>query len=194
MFEIDQSATQKVKLERLKKIIDPLPAHVTFLPVDFNTQMLGARLQSSGYNEQGKTLFIWQGVTYFLTADGVDRTLAFIAKHSGPGSAVIFDYCYNETLRDTSRGYGKLLRRSSRLSGEAYLFGIDQGQVEPFLARRSFCDVRDVPLEQLKSICFTGPNAGRVIAAGIAIVSARVNKAACMSVPLAGRDLRRTEP
>lgn len=183
VFEIDQPATQRVKLERLKKIIDPLPAHVMFVPVDINTRMLGERLQSSGYSEQGKTLFIWQGVTYFLTAEGVDGTLAFIAKHSGPSSAVIFDYCYNEILRDTSRGYGKLLRRSSRLSGEAYLFGIDQGQVEPFLARRGFSDVRDVPLEQLKSMYFTGPNAGRVIAAGIAIVSARVNTAGKNAVP-----------
>jgi methyltransferase (TIGR00027 family) len=160
----------------LKKIIDPLPAYVTFVPVDFNTQELGELLQSSGYNEQGKTLFIWQGVTYFLTAEGVDNILAFIANHSRPGSAVIFDYCYNETIRDTSRGYGKALRQASRVSGEAYLFGIDQGQVEPFLAERGFCDVLDVPLENIKSKYFTGPNAGRVMATGLAIVSARVNK------------------
>lgn len=176
VFEIDQTATQEVKLKRLKKIIDPLPAYVTFVPVDFNTQELGELLQSSGYNEQGKTLFIWQGVTYFLTAEGVDNTLAFIANHSGPGSAVIFDYCYNETIHDTSRGYGKSLRQASRVSGEPYLFGIDQGQVEPFLAERGFCDVLDVPLENIKSKYFTGPNAGRVMATGLAIVSARVNK------------------
>ena len=176
VFEIDQTATQEVKLKRLKKIIDPLPAYVTFVPMDFNTQELGELLQSSGYNEQGKTLFIWQGVTYFLTAEGVDNTLAFIANHSGPGSAVIFDYCYNETIHDTSRGYGKSLRQASRVSGEPYLFGIDQGQVEPFLAERGFCDVLDVPLENIKSKYFTGPNAGRVMATGLAIVSARVNK------------------
>ncbi len=176
VFEIDQTVTQEVKLKRLKKIIDPLPAYVTFVPMDFNTQELGELLQSSGYNEQGKTLFIWQGVTYFLTAEGVDNTLAFIANHSGPGSAVIFDYCYNETIHDTSRGYGKSLRQASRVSGEPYLFGIDQGQVEPFLAERGFCDVLDVPLENIKSKYFTGPNAGRVMATGLAIVSARVNK------------------
>ncbi len=168
---------QEVKLERLKKVIHPLPAHVTFLPVDFNTQMLGERLQSGGYDEQGKTLFIWQGVTYFLTAEGVDGTLSFIVNHSGPGSTVIFDYCYNETLRERSRGYGKVLRRSSQLSGEAYMFGIDQGQAEPFLTRRGFCDVRDVPVENLRAMYFTGSNAGRVIATGIAIVSAKANKA-----------------
>jgi methyltransferase (TIGR00027 family) len=178
VFEIDHPATQAVKLERLKKVIDPLPAYVTFVPVDFNTQALGERLQSSGYDEQGKTLFIWQGVTYFLTAAGVDNTLAFIANHSGPGSSLIFDYFHNETLHDPHHGYGKLLRRSAQLSGEAYMFGIDRGQIEPFLSQRGFRDVRDATLEDLKRVYFTGPNANRVVPTGIAIASARVNKAA----------------
>jgi len=176
VFEIDQAATQTVKLERLKKILDPLPAHVTFVPMDFNTQELGERLQSSGYREQGRALFIWQGVTYFLTAEGVDRTLAFIAGHSGPGSAVIFDYIFNETLHETTRGYGRSLQQAARVSGEAYLFGIDRGRVGSFLAERGFRDVVDMQLEAIKSKYFTGPNARRVMATGLAIASARVNK------------------
>jgi len=145
--------------------------------VDFNTQDLGERLQSGGYNEQGKTLIIWQGVTYFLTSQGVDSTLAFIANHSGPGSAVIFDYFYNETLRDTTLSYVKAMRRAAQMTGEEYMFGIDQGQIEPFLTRRGVSDVHNVTLEDLKRRYFTGPNAGCVIPPGIAIVSARVNKA-----------------
>ena len=91
VFEVDHPATQEAKLKRLKKIIDPMPDHVTFVPIDFNAQTLAERLPANGYNEHGKTLFIWQGVTGYLTAEGVDSTLAFIANHSGPGSAVIFD-------------------------------------------------------------------------------------------------------
>ena len=176
VFEVDHPATQAVKLKGLKKVSDPLPAHVTFVPIDFDTQPLGERLLAAGYDERGRTLFIWQGVTYFLTAAGVDSTLAFIAHHSGPGSAVIFDYLFNETLRDTQHGYGKALRRSARLSGEAYMFGIDQGQVEPFLAQRGFAQVCDMTLEELKQRYFTGPNAGRPIPTGIDIVSATVQR------------------
>jgi methyltransferase (TIGR00027 family) len=177
VFEIDHPTTQEVKLKLLKKVVDPLPAYVTFVPVDFNTQTLDERLPASGYNELGKTLFIWQGVTYFLTQEGVDNTLTFIAGHSGAGSALIFDYFYNEVLHDTSRSDVKMMRRAARLTGEEYMFGIDQGQVEPFLTRRGFRDVRNATLEDLKRLYFTGPNAGRVIPAGIAVVSARVNKA-----------------
>ncbi|ACL16451.1 class I SAM-dependent methyltransferase [Methanosphaerula palustris] len=176
VFEIDHPATQEVKLKKLNKIIDPLPGHVTFVPVDFNTQNLGERLQSSGYNEKGRTLFIWQGVTYFLTAEAVDHTLGFIANHSGPGSAVIFDYFYKEVLHDPNRKEGKNLRRAAKMTGEEYLFGIDRSQVGAFLNQRGFCDVRNVTLEDLRRRYFTGPNAGRVVPDGIAIVSARVNK------------------
>lgn len=177
VFEIDHPDTQAVKLKRLKKVINPLPDHVTFIPVDFNTQTLKERLFNSGYNEQGKTLFIWQGVTVYLTPEGVDSTLAFIANHSGLDSAVIFDYFYTETLRDTQRNFVKTMRRTSRVTGEEYIFGIDQGQVETFLIQRGFHDIRNKTPEDLKQLYFTGPNAGRTITKGIAIVSARVNKA-----------------
>jgi len=154
----------------------PLPGHVTFVPVDFNTQTLAERLLASGYNERGKTLFIWQGVTVYLTPEGVDSTLAFIASHSGPGSAVIFDYFYTETLRDTSRSEVKTMQRTARVTGEGYLFGIGQGQIEPFLTQRGFRDIRNAEPEDLKRLYFTGPNARRSISTGCAIASARVNK------------------
>ncbi len=175
VFEVDQPATQAVKLERLRKVVHPLPTHVTFVPADLNSQALGERLESSGYDEHDKTLFIWQGVTYFLTPEGIDSTLAFIANHSGPNSAVIFDYVYNETLHTTSQGYGKALARAGKVSGESYVFGIDRGRAGLFLAQRGFCDVLDVPLEDVKLKYFTGSNAARPMVTGaIAIASARV--------------------
>jgi methyltransferase (TIGR00027 family) len=178
VFEIDQPATQELKLVRLKKVIDPLPGHVTFVPVNFNTQTLGEQLLAHGYNERGKTLFIWQGVTYFLTVHGVDNTLAFIANHSGPGSSVIFDYFYSEALRDTTRTDLKMMRRAARMTGEEYLFGIDEGRVEEFLAQRGFSNVRNLTFADLKPVYFTGANAERKMPKGLAIASATVAKGA----------------
>jgi methyltransferase (TIGR00027 family) len=171
VFEVDHPAIQEAKLKRLKKVIDPLPGHVSFVPVDFNIQTLAERLIASGYNEQGKTLFIWQGVTMYLTAEGVDSTLAFIGNHSRLGSAVIFDYFTNEFLRGPEV---KKIRRLMRVIGEEHIFGIDQGQLEPFLTRRGFRDVRNADVEELKRRYFTGPNAGRMLSKGVDIASASV--------------------
>jgi methyltransferase (TIGR00027 family) len=175
VFEIDHPSTQTEKLKRLKKVIDPIPQYVTFLPVDFNTQTLEDRLPGNGYDEHAKTLFIWQGVTYFLTKEGVDSTLAFIATHSGAGSSVIFDYFYNEIFNDATNNYAKSLRRAAQLSGEAYMFGIDRGQIEPFMAQRGFSDVHSQTLEELKQHYFTGNNAGRLVPHDVAIASATVS-------------------
>ena len=87
---------------------------------------------------------------------------------------MIFDYFYNETLRDMKM---KSTRRITRAIGERLIFGIDEGHIEPFLTWRGFRDVRNADAEELKRLYFTGPNAGRVISTGAAIASARVNKA-----------------
>ena len=175
VFEVDHPNTQQVKLARLKRAIPILPANVTFVAVDFNTQTLEERLLASGYDPRAKTYFLWQGVTYFLTAEGVDSTLAFIAQHSGPGSAVIFDYFYQEVFSDPTRSDVKALRRAARLSGEEYMFGIPRGEIEAFLTGRGFHDVTNLTLEDLKQRYFTGPNAARTVPGGMAIASAVIN-------------------
>ncbi len=176
VFEVDERATQNRKKELLVKVVNPVPTFVSFVPVNFNTESLGAALHGAGYDENAKTAFIWQGVTYFLTSEGVDKTLAFIAGKSGEGSTVVFDYMYNETLRDETRKDVKMLKRSARISGEAYLFGIDKGCVSDFLHHRGFAEVQDKTLEDLKQKYFTGANAGRSVPSGIAIASAKVKK------------------
>ncbi len=145
------------------------------MAVDFNTQTLGKRLPECDYDETRRTLFIWQGVTQYLTPAAVDATLAFIVTHSGAGSAVIFDYMYPTLLDGTvKRGEVKNMRSRRWVSGEALVFGIPEGTVTAFLEARGFTDVQDADQEFLHRTYLTGPNAGRTIAYGYAIASAVV--------------------
>lgn len=56
-------------------------------------------------------------------------------RHSGPDSAVIFDYSYNEIMHDARSSKVKMLRCVAQVTGEQFPFGIDQGQTEPFLSQ-----------------------------------------------------------
>ena len=174
VFDVDQLATQQVKREKLASVVPSLPKNLVFVPVDFNTQSLEQRLRESGYDETQKTLFIWQGVIYYLTPQGVDNTLAFIAQHSAPGSALIFDYATNTYLNDTSHGEIKRMRIMQRFTGEGLSFGLEPGQVEEFLTQRGFGDVRNISAEDLRRQYFTGANAARNLTDGYAIATARV--------------------
>lgn len=175
VFEVDHPASQASKIAKVRRVFGETPAHVTYVPVDFNTQTLEQRLPEHGYDPARKTLFIWQGVTQYLTPAAVDATLSFIAGHSGPGSAVIFDYMY-PTLLDGTVKRGEVTNMRSRrwASGEALVFGIPEGTVRAFLEQRGFTDVQDADHAFLHRAYFHGPNAARAVAYGYAIASARV--------------------
>ncbi len=44
-----------------------------YVPIDFTTETLEKRLYECGYDQRLKTLFIWQGVTPYLTPEAVEQ-------------------------------------------------------------------------------------------------------------------------
>ena len=70
----------------------------------------------------------------------------------------------------------KSTQRIAQALDEQLIFGINEGQTEAFLTQRGFCDVHNVDARELEQLYFTGVNTGRIVSAGTAIVSARVNR------------------
>jgi methyltransferase (TIGR00027 family) len=169
VFEIDHPVTQGVKIEKLKRIFGKLPENVIYVSIDFESETLKERLSESGYNRWLKTLFIWEGVTMYITAEAVDDTLAFIAKNSGKGSSIVFDYIYKSGISREAR-----FNRLSKITGEREIFGIEEGTIEEFLRQRGFYQIVNANSESLKRIYFTEANQKRVISPVHAIVHAVV--------------------
>jgi methyltransferase (TIGR00027 family) len=164
-FEVDYPATQQDKQAKLSEIFRKVPEHVTFVPIDFNKQSLKECLMESGYDPQRKTLFIWQGVTLYLTADAVDSTLDFVVKHSAVGSMIVFDYVYHAILDGTQKHAEVThMHRYLQSMGEGITFGIPKGSVKTFLKDRGFNQVEDINAAGLKQIYFTGKNATQKVA------------------------------
>ncbi len=175
VFEVDHPATQVAKLEGVKKIFGSLPEHVAYVAIDFNQQTLEDCLGAHRYDPQAKTIFIWQGVTYYLDPAAVDSTLAFIARHAAPGSSVIFDYIDEALLTGpTSHGEVKGMKRYRGMTGEDLRFGIPIAQIESFLHRRGFGQIQNIRSEELKALYFKGKNQSRNVTSGYALVSAVV--------------------
>ena len=176
VFEVDHPSTQKVKIEKVKKILGSLPDNVVYVAVDFEKEKLDERLFECGYDKDLKTLFIWEGVTYYITAEAVDETLAFVAENSGEGSRTIFDYAPKSLLDgdwdpEEARGYDP--EYLSRI-GEPWLFGIEDGAIDEFLSRRGFCDALNFTSGLLKKAYFRGANQDREMSRFFRIVTATV--------------------
>jgi len=175
VFEVDHPVTQQIKATKLKEFLGSLPKHVVLVPIDFTQQILSERLFESGYEKQCKTLFIWEGVTYYMTPEAVDVTLAFVANNSGKGSSIVFDYTHPSVVEGTStRREAKMFLRGADSFGEPLHFGIAEGTIENFLMRRGFGQVNNVTNECLKQHYFTGVNRKRMVTPIFEIVHAIV--------------------
>ncbi len=92
IFELDIKTTQQNKIEALKKANIQIPKILNFVPINFKKEKLQDVLLKSRYDCNKKTLFIWEGVTYYLSKEVINDTLNFIKNNSIEGSRVCFDY------------------------------------------------------------------------------------------------------
>jgi len=174
-FEVDHPATQKVKKERIRRVFGRLPGNIAYVPADFENDDVSRRLLDAGFDSSLKTLFIWEGVTMYLSAEAVDRVLDFVSHGSRQGSSIVFDYVHksfidnepldrrDEDIRTLERARKAYERVDASLTAEPFTFGIPQGTVQEFLHTKGFFPIEEVTGEFLKKTYFHGPNQKRKV-------------------------------
>lgn len=149
-IEVDLPALQADKKQKVKDLLGVIPEHVSYCPIDFNNQLLEEVLEAAGYNSLIPTYFNWEGVSYYLTPEGVDATLHFVASHSAKGSKILFDYMPLSMIDHSVEYYGGNESHSYMSQmGEPVIFGIADGAIASFLQQRGLAVVSDVGPEQL---------------------------------------------
>jgi len=90
-FEVDHPTLSAAKRGFVERALGRVPAHVRFTAVDFLRERLDERLLASGFDPAARTVFVWEGVTYYLTEEAVRATLGMVRALSAPGSTIVFD-------------------------------------------------------------------------------------------------------
>lgn len=136
VFEVDHPSTSAAKQRRMEAALGCAPGHVRLVPMDFNSQSLPNAMQTAGYDPGQRTLFIWEGVTNYLTEDAVDRTLRWCAT-AVAGSKIVFTYVHRRVLDapQTFVGTAKLFATLAA-AGERWTLGLDPSELSGFLAER----------------------------------------------------------
>lgn len=131
VFELDLPATQAMKRERLGATA-PLAREVRFVAAELGREPLGEVLDSAGLDLARPALFLWEGVTQYLTEDAVRSTLAYVGA-AAPGSALALTYALPH-LVGGHRGQGWML--TIGLTGgddEPWVFGADPATMRGLL-------------------------------------------------------------
>ena len=147
-FEVDEPGIQEVKKKKLFKINKTLPPNVTFVPMDFNTQSLEDELQVAGFSNELQTLFIWEGVTQYLSREAVENTLKFMGA-SLKGSRVAFTYVLQSFLDDPSSfSYLTRILNTLRKQGIEWVSGFYPEKVSEDLARFNLKLIEDMGAQE----------------------------------------------
>jgi methyltransferase (TIGR00027 family) len=161
VFEVDHPATLATKVGVLRGALGKIPEAIRFVEIDFNRESLPEVLARAGFQASRGTVFLWEGVTNYLTAEAVDSVLRFVAS-CGRGSRIIFTYVDGGVLDESVNfeGAERLLKDVERL-GEPWTFGIVPGELAEFLEGRGLWLERDCSACEYRAECF-GEAAGRM--------------------------------
>lgn len=140
IFELDSPPTQARKIQCLRKAKIEIPPAVSLIPIDFNRQSLQAVLEQAGWQAQQASLFLWEGVSYYLQPEAVEATLEFFSHNALPQSVLAFDYTVSVNAENLGSLYGVkefLQAMQAAHANERLLFSIPEGEIETFLADRN---------------------------------------------------------
>jgi len=150
VFEVDFPPTQEYKKNRVRSVLKSLPSYVSYVPIDFATEELAAVLARAGYDSRLRTVFIWEGVTFYIPEAAVDATLRFVATHSAPGSRILFDYFPASVVASPPPALAALAKRLADM-GEPFIFGLPDADREGFITRRGLTILADLPIDDVRS-------------------------------------------
>ncbi len=139
IIELDAATTQNRKRTCLAKARLDVPSNVRLVPIDFDRESLPDVLAGAGYDPQENTLFLWEGVCYYLDPESVDRTLEFVGRAPGGGRTVVFDYAVSIPEENVNNYFGvaELIRAMNQHHpDERFRFLVDDGGIESFLDKR----------------------------------------------------------
>jgi len=150
IFEVDHPATQAVKREVIGRI--GAPENLRFVAVDFEQDDFVEKLRQAGFATERRSLVVWMGVTYYLTAQAMARALSQIATLGDAGMRLIFDYMLEEVVDGTTQNRDALSKaRIVAKLGEPWLFGLKPAEVGDYLAAFDFRLLKDYDADELRA-------------------------------------------
>jgi methyltransferase (TIGR00027 family) len=148
LFEVDAPPTQELK-RSLTRGLEPR-GDLRYVACDFETDSLPERLLEAGFDPTRPALFVWYGVSFFLTPAAVRATLEDVAGLAAVGSRFVWDYLDPSVVDGTTRYRGALRARAAVAKrGEPYTYGLTADGAEKVMELHGFRVEDNLSMAQL---------------------------------------------
>ncbi len=150
-FEVDHPKVIKQKKAKMKKILGKLPDHVVYVPIDFEKQSLDTELKKAGHDLTSKTLFIWEGVTQYISKEANNSTLKYVAQ-AAPGSKIVFSYILKSFIdgKDIHDEIKTMYKHIRKKNNPLWIYGLDPKDIGDHLSKYNLSLIEDVGSEDMK--------------------------------------------
>jgi methyltransferase (TIGR00027 family) len=157
VFELDHPATQQAKRAAIERL-SLSSNHVIHAPINFEHDDLYQVLIRAGLDSTRPIVFVWEGVTNYLSAHAVDDTLATIRRASaGQDATLIVTYIDIRAL-DNPSPFPEAGRwvKAVRDAGEPWTFGLDPRSATQYFHDRGYRVRSDVSTKDAGQQLFSG--------------------------------------
>lgn len=132
VFEVDLPVNIARKAETVRRVLGGPPLSVRLVALDFERDDLLTSLAEHGYRTDYRAFFICEGVTQYLTEDGVRRTLEGL-RAAAQGSRLVFTHVRRDFIDGTNRYGTRTLYRNVRQRHQLWHFGLQPEDVAEFI-------------------------------------------------------------
>jgi methyltransferase (TIGR00027 family) len=119
VFEVDTPYQMDRKRRALASAGVKLPAHVVYVPFDFDTadfdSELRDALEMAGFRPGAGAIFVWEGVIGYIDDAAIDQSLRFMASTGGPRTRAAFTFADEAFL-----GHETMAARTKRCGFASY--------------------------------------------------------------------------
>jgi methyltransferase (TIGR00027 family) len=132
VFEVDLPVNVARKATTVRRVLGEAPLSVRLVALDFERDDLLTSLAEHGYRTDYRAFFVCEGVTQYLTEDGVRRTMEGL-RAAAPGSRFVFTYVRREFIDGSNRYGTRTLYRNVRERHQLWHFGLEPDEVAGFI-------------------------------------------------------------
>jgi methyltransferase (TIGR00027 family) len=132
VFEVDLPVNIARKAKTVRRVLGQAPLSVRLVALDFERDDLLTSLAEHGYRTDHRVFFICEGVTQYLTEDGLRRTLEGL-RAAATGSRLVFTYVRRDFIDGTNRYGTRTLYRKVRQRRQLWHFGLQPDEVAGFI-------------------------------------------------------------
>jgi methyltransferase (TIGR00027 family) len=118
IFELDRSATQGIKQQRLAEARIEPPRNLTYVAADLQAELLTLALRRGGVQADQPAVFAWLGVTMYLSLPSIDAVLRTVAAFPAT-SEIVFTFAQPASPDDVR--HGPSLAERAAAAGEPWV-------------------------------------------------------------------------